>query len=43
MRRACLRYLYANGILAGTADAGTCVETNPARWTETNSAAPKDE
>jgi serine/threonine protein kinase len=43
MRRACLRYLYARGILTGTADAGTCVETNPVRWTRTNSAAPKDE
>lgn len=43
MRRAGLRYLYARGILTGTADAGTCGETNPVRWTRTNSAAPKDE
>jgi hypothetical protein len=34
IRRACLRYLYAKGILAGTQDAGTCVETNPVRWTK---------
>ncbi len=43
IRRACLRYLYAKGILTGTRDAGTCVETNPVRWTKTNSAAPKNE
>ena len=43
IRRACLRYLYAKGILAGTKDAGTCVETNPVRWTKTNSAASKNE
>ena len=43
IRRACLRYLYAKGILAGTRDGGTCVETNPVRWTKTNSAAPKNE
>jgi hypothetical protein len=42
VRRAGLRYLYAKGILAGTADAGTCTETNPVRWTKTNSAAPTD-
>ncbi len=33
VRRACLRRLYARGILTGTADGGTCVETNPVRWT----------
>jgi predicted Ser/Thr protein kinase len=43
IRRAILRYLYTKGILTGTADAGTCKETNPARWIKTNSAAPKDE
>jgi hypothetical protein len=43
VRRACLRYLYAKGILAGTPDGGTCVETNPVRWTKTNSAASKNE
>jgi serine/threonine protein kinase len=37
IRRACLRYLYAKGILTGTQDAGTCVETNPVRWTGANS------
>lgn len=36
IRRACLRYLYAKGILAGTPDAGTCVETNPVRWTKSS-------
>lgn len=39
IRRAGLRYLYAKGILAGTPDAGTCVETNPVRWTK----SPQDE
>lgn len=39
IRRACLRYLYAKGILAGTPDAGTCVETNPVRWIK----SPQDE
>lgn len=34
IRRACLRYLYAKGILTGTQDAGTCAETNPVRWTK---------
>jgi serine/threonine protein kinase len=34
IRRACLRYLYAKGILTGTRDAGTCAETNPVRWTK---------
>ena len=34
IRRACLRRLYAKGILAGTQDAGTCKETNPVRWTK---------
>jgi hypothetical protein len=34
IRRACLRSLYAKGILAGTRDAGTCTETNPVRWTK---------
>ncbi len=43
VRRSCLRYLYAKGILAGTADDGTCVETDPARWTKTNSPASKNE
>lgn len=43
IRRAGLRYLYAKGILTGTADAGACAETNPVRWTKTNSAAPQDE
>ncbi len=33
IRRACLRLLYAKGILAETQDAGTCAETNPVRWT----------
>jgi hypothetical protein len=33
IRRACLRRLYAGGILTGTADGGTCMETNPVRWT----------
>jgi hypothetical protein len=42
-RRACLRYLYAKGILTGTADAGTCGETHPVRWTKTNSAASENE
>lgn len=32
VRRACLRALYAKGILAGTVDGGTCKETNPIRW-----------
>jgi hypothetical protein len=43
MRRAALRYLYAKGILTDTADAGTCMETNPARWTKTNSAVSRNE
>ncbi len=43
IRRAALRYLYTKGILTGTADAGTCKETNPARWMKRNRAAPKDE
>ena len=43
VRRACLRYLYAKGILTGTADGGSCTETNPVRWTKTNSAAPNNE
>ncbi len=43
IRRATLRYLYTKGILTGTADAGTCKETNPARWMKRNRAAPKDE
>jgi len=34
IRRASLRYLYAKGILTGPQDAGTCVETNPVRWTK---------
>jgi len=42
IRRACLRYLYTKGILAGTADDGTCVETNPARWTKTNTPASRN-
>jgi serine/threonine protein kinase len=33
VRRTGLRWLYAKGILAGTRDGGTCVETNPIRWT----------
>jgi predicted Ser/Thr protein kinase len=41
IRRACLRRLYAGGILAGTQDAGTCVETNPVRWTGGHEAAPE--
>jgi hypothetical protein len=41
IRRACLRYLYAKGILAGTADGGTCVETNPVRWTGRETAEKK--
>ena len=43
IRRASLRYLYARGILTGTQDAGTCVETNPVRWTKTNRDTPKNE
>jgi hypothetical protein len=43
IRRACLRYLYAKGILAGTADGGTCGETNPVRWTKTNRPPAKNE
>jgi hypothetical protein len=43
IRRACLRYLYAKGILAGTADGGTCGETNPVRWTKTNPPPAKNE
>ena len=43
IRRAGLRYLYAKGILAGPADDGTCAETNPARWTNTNSVASRNE
>jgi hypothetical protein len=43
IRRAGLRYLYAKGILTGTQDDGTCVETNPVRWTRTNSPASKNE
>jgi hypothetical protein len=39
IRRACLRRLYEGGILAGTQDAGTCVETNPVRWTGGQDAA----
>jgi hypothetical protein len=41
IRRATLRYLYAKGILAGTADGGTCVETNPVRWTGRETAEKK--
>lgn len=33
IRRACLRYLYARGILGGAGNAGACAETDPARWT----------
>jgi len=43
IRRAVLRRLYAKGILTGAADAGTCSETNPARWIRTNRAASRDE
>ncbi|MCU0916374.1 MAG: hypothetical protein MUC88_17695 [Planctomycetes bacterium] len=42
IRRASLRYLYAKGILTGTQDSGTCAETNPVRWTKTNSDADKE-
>jgi len=42
VRRACLRRLYAKGILTGTADGGTCMETNPVRWTRRPPAAPED-
>ncbi|MCL5278759.1 MAG: hypothetical protein M1376_02490 [Planctomycetes bacterium] len=43
IRRAGLRYLYAKGILSGTPDGGACTETNPVRWTKTNSAASRNE
>ena len=43
IRRAGLRYLYAKGVLSGPQDAGTCVETNPVRWTKANSATQKNE
>jgi RIO-like serine/threonine protein kinase len=32
VRRACLRYLYAKGILIAPDSPETCPETNPARW-----------
>lgn len=32
IRRACLRYLHAKGILAGPGRTGICPETDPARW-----------
>ncbi len=42
IRRACLRRLYARGILTGTADGGTCMETNPVRWTGRPPATPEE-
>lgn len=34
IRRACLRYLYAKGILGSEETDSTCAETDPARWTK---------
>ena len=42
IRRACLRRLYAKGILTGTQDSGTCVETNPVRWTKPREGQEED-
>ncbi len=42
IRRACLRRLYAKGVLTGPADSGTCKETNPVRWTGRRPATPEE-
>jgi hypothetical protein len=34
IRRACLRYLHARGILGGKETVSSCAETDPARWTK---------